>query len=91
MVNIDVSHRVLRRDTALDVIQEVRGNTRDFQRKIRAVLVDSVVLTEYNKSATYIIKDIKFDMTPNDTFPYYDREKKEKIDLSYYDYFKKQY
>jgi aubergine-like protein len=55
------------------------------------MLNQSVVLTQYNKCCTYTIKEVKFDMSPESTFEYFDREAKEKKQISYAEYYKKMY
>lgn len=90
LVNIDISHRVLRQDTAYDVISQARGG-RNAPSTIKKALEAAVVLTQYNKSCTYTIKDVKFDMSPKSTFPQFDRVTKERKEISYADYYEKQY
>jgi hypothetical protein len=46
MVNIDSSHRVLREETALDVIKSNRGD----MGRMKGCLIGEVVLTNYNKN-----------------------------------------
>ena len=91
MVNIDIAHRVLREDTAWEVIFKVNRDGRDTKRKVKGVMIGAVVMTRYNKNSTYTVKDVKFDMSPMSTFPYYDREKKVKTEISYADYYKEKY
>ena len=90
LINIDSSHRILRDETAYDLIMSLK-NERDSKFKIKSAIEQWVVLTQYNKNSTYSIRDIMFDMTPKSTFPFFDREKKEKYDISYSDYYSKMY
>ncbi|XP_022914528.2 piwi-like protein Ago3 [Onthophagus taurus] len=68
MVCVDSQHRVLRTDTALKLIYELRMTGREkYKDLIQSALLGAVVLTKYNNK-TYIIDDIIWDATPSSTF-----------------------
>lgn len=83
---VEVIHKVLRRDTALDVLGNVRNNSNDFQNAARAELEGKVVMTHYNNK-TYRIDDIDFSLTPKSTF----HLRKEDKEVSFIDYYKSRY
>ena len=88
LLNLDVSHRVLRDETALDII---RGfNDANKLEKIKNQLEQTVVLTTYNNS-TYTVTQVVFSMSPKSTFPFFDRKENVKKEISYLDYYKKMY
>ncbi|KAK6165172.1 hypothetical protein SNE40_023615 [Patella caerulea] len=69
MLLLDASHRVLRTETVLDVMQAiVRNNQRGFKDEITKLVLGNIVLTRYNNK-TYKIDDIMWDMSPQKTFP----------------------
>lgn len=76
MLNVDVSHRVLRVDTALETIESIRNNSRDFKTEVNEALINCTVMTHYNKN-TYQVHEIDFDKSPEDTFEWTDRSTKE--------------
>lgn len=68
LLNVDISHRVLRTITVYDQIVEVkRRNPQDFKATISKVLIGSTVLTLYNKKC-YRIDEIEWDMSPSSSF-----------------------
>ena len=81
IINVDVSHRVLRNETVLD---RIKANRSDISR-IKNELKGCVVMTSYN-SRTYRITDIDFDSSPDSEF---ERGVNEKI--SYFNYYKEKY
>ncbi|KAK9522353.1 hypothetical protein VZT92_018825 [Zoarces viviparus] len=86
MLCTDVSHKVLRSETVLDFMANMRqkvGNQR-FPELCAKELVGLIVLTKYNNK-TYRIDDIAWDHTPNNTFTRADK------DISFKDYYKTQY
>ncbi|XP_065820218.1 piwi-like protein 1 [Labrus bergylta] len=86
MLCTDVSHKVLRSETVLDFMYNLRqqcGNQR-FPEICAKELVGLIVLTKYNNK-TYRIDDIAWDHTPNNTF------KKGDTDISFKNYYKAQY
>ncbi|XP_038559676.1 piwi-like protein 1 [Micropterus salmoides] len=86
MLCTDVSHRVLRSETVLDFMINLRqqcGEQR-FPEICSKELVGLIVLTKYN-NRTYRIDDIAWDHTPNNTF------KRGDTDISFKNYYKTQY
>uniref|UniRef100_A0A8C9X020 Piwi-like RNA-mediated gene silencing 1 n=1 Tax=Sander lucioperca TaxID=283035 RepID=A0A8C9X020_SANLU len=86
MLCTDVSHKVLRSETVLDFMANLRqkcGNQR-FPEICTKELVGLIVLTKYNNK-TYRIDDIAWDHTPNNTFTRGDK------DISFKNYYKTQY
>uniref|UniRef100_A0A8C9WXA7 Piwi-like RNA-mediated gene silencing 1 n=1 Tax=Sander lucioperca TaxID=283035 RepID=A0A8C9WXA7_SANLU len=83
MLCTDVSHKVLRSETVLDFMANLRqkcGNQR-FPEICTKELVGLIVLTKYNNK-TYRIDDIAWDHTPNNTFTRGDK------DISFKNYYK---
>ncbi|XP_032373221.1 piwi-like protein 1 [Etheostoma spectabile] len=86
MLCTDVSHKVLRSETVLDFMSNLRqkcGNQR-FPEICAKELVGLIVLTKYNNK-TYRIDDIAWDHSPNNTFTRGDK------DISFKNYYKTQY
>uniref|UniRef100_UPI0037E74F43 piwi-like protein 1 isoform X2 n=1 Tax=Semicossyphus pulcher TaxID=241346 RepID=UPI0037E74F43 len=86
MLCTDVSHKVLRSETVLDFMVNLRqqcGNQR-FPDICAKELIGLIVLTKYNNK-TYRIDDIAWDHTPNNTF------KRGDSDISFKNYYKTQY
>ncbi|XP_061585884.1 piwi-like protein 1 isoform X1 [Cololabis saira] len=86
MMCTDVSHKVLRNETVLDYMYNLRerhGSQR-FPEYCTKDLVGLIVLTKYNNK-TYRIDDIQWDHTPSNTF------KKGDKDTTFRDYYKNQY
>jgi len=90
MVTIDISHRVLREETALQLMNSCAGGGNK-RTKIQQMLKSEVVLTQYNKNSTYTITDVMFDMSPKSTFSFFDKKESVKKEISYMDYYKKLY
>nr|XP_039251037.1 piwi-like protein 1 [Styela clava] len=86
LMNIDTSHKVLRNETVLTVMQDIYQNNRgDFHGQCIKELVGSTILTRYNNN-NYRVDDIDWSMNPMSTFT---TSKGETI--SFYDYYKAQY
>ncbi|KAF7669169.1 hypothetical protein LDENG_00236060 [Lucifuga dentata] len=86
MLCTDVSHRVLRDETVLDFMANLKqqcGSQR-FHVVCTKELVGLTVLTKYNNK-TYRIDDIAWDHTPNNTFTRGDKE------VTFKNYYKTQY
>ncbi|XP_037337718.1 piwi-like protein 1 [Pungitius pungitius] len=86
MLCTDVSHKVLRSETVLDFMANLRqkcGGER-FPEICAKELIGLIVLTKYNNK-TYKIDDIAWDHTPNNTFTRGDK------DISFKNYYKTQY
>ncbi|KAM3867888.1 piwi-like protein 1 [Diretmus argenteus] len=86
MLNTDVSHKVLRSETVLDLMLNLRHKCGDqrFAEACAKELIGVVVLTKYNNK-TYRIDDIAWDHTPTNTFKRGDAE------ISFKEYYKTQY
>jgi len=64
----ELNHKVLRKDTAYDVLRDCQRDGRDFQRNYLQKMIGAVVMTPYNNK-TYRVDDVRFDMSPNSKFP----------------------
>nr|XP_033813092.1 piwi-like protein 1 isoform X1 [Geotrypetes seraphini]XP_033813093.1 piwi-like protein 1 isoform X1 [Geotrypetes seraphini]XP_033813094.1 piwi-like protein 1 isoform X1 [Geotrypetes seraphini]XP_033813095.1 piwi-like protein 1 isoform X1 [Geotrypetes seraphini]XP_033813096.1 piwi-like protein 1 isoform X1 [Geotrypetes seraphini] len=87
MLCTDISHKVLRSETVLDfmyTMYELHGE-RAFQEICAKELIGLIVLTKYNNK-TYRVDDIDWDTNPKFTF-----KKSDGSEISYIDYYKKQY
>lgn len=86
MLCTDVSHKVLRSETVLDFMINLKQQcpAQRFTDICTKELVGLIVLTKYNNK-TYRIDGIAWDHTPNNTF------KKGGTDISFRNYFKSQY
>ncbi|XP_055511474.1 piwi-like protein 1 [Leucoraja erinacea] len=86
MLCADVSHKILRSDTVHDVMHELYAQFGEqrFQEACSKELVGVIVLTRYNNK-TYRIDDIDWFQNPQSTF------NKGGTQVSYIDYYKKQY
>jgi aubergine-like protein len=68
LLNVDICHKVIRTDTVLDLINEIKGKSRgDPREDIKKTLLNTTVMTIYNKR-TYKVNDIDFDVSLLDTF-----------------------
>ncbi|KAF6729960.1 Piwi-like protein 1 [Oryzias melastigma] len=86
MLCTDVSHKVLRSETVLDFMINLRqkcGNQR-FPDACAKELIGLIVLTKYNNK-TYRIDEIAWDHNPSNTF------KRGDTDISFINYYKTQY
>jgi len=92
LLNIGIIHKVLRPETALDILKKIRDNTRNnrtlLTEEVAKIFNGTVVLTRYNNDKTYIVDHVSFDKTPNDKFTS-DKDGKEMI--TYFDYYKEKY
>lgn len=82
MMCVEISHKVMRKETVLDIMDTIRREHRDHVDKIKEKVLGMTVLTEYNNK-TYRIDDIKFDKKPLDTFETKDGE------ITFIQYYKK--
>lgn len=65
---MDICHKVLRTDSVLDIINEIKQRSRNDPREdIKKALIGTTVLTIYNKR-TYKVDDVDFARSPKDTF-----------------------
>lgn len=86
MLTCDTSHKVLRQETAYSVMQDVRKKGGNFKDNCLKALVGQVVMTEYNRAATYTIDDMDFEGSPLSKFTNSNGE-----EISFKDYYKKVY
>ncbi|XP_077378669.1 piwi-like protein 1 [Festucalex cinctus] len=86
MLCTDVSHKVLRSETVLDFMENLRQRcgSHSFSDICAKELVGLIVLTKYNNK-TYRIDDIAWNQTPCNTF------KRGDTDISFKDYYRNQY
>lgn len=65
---VDVSHKVLRNDSVLDIMNVIYQESREsFQDQCTKEFVGAIVITRYN-NRTYRIDDIEWSKSPKDTF-----------------------
>ncbi|XP_076853988.1 piwi-like protein 2 isoform X2 [Brachyhypopomus gauderio] len=65
---VDVSHKVLRNDSVLDVMNVIYQQSREsFQDECTKGLIGGIVITRYN-NRTYRVDDIEWSKSPKDTF-----------------------
>lgn len=68
MLCCEVSHKVMRMETILDILRSIANeNPGDFKEQFARTVLNMVVLTEYNNK-TYRVDDIDWDSNPNSTF-----------------------
>ena len=87
MINMNVIHKVLRNETALDLIQKIRNKKdgNDLVDELSETFKNCVVLTKYNNDKTYIVDSVDFTKTPQDSFTTSNGE------TTYLEYYKKKY
>ena len=93
LLNVDIVHKVLRTDTVLDFIEDIKNRSRnDPQGEIRKALIGATILTSYNKK-TYKVDDVDFDHSPKDRFNQDIKEGAETsaAEVTYHDYYKTKY
>lgn len=82
----DASHRVLRTQTVLELMEEMaQRDSRNYRDVVQKAVIGVSVLTRYN-NRTYRVDDIDWDQSPKSTFSSH-REG----DVSFKDYYKKHY
>nr|XP_040052641.1 LOW QUALITY PROTEIN: piwi-like protein 2 [Gasterosteus aculeatus aculeatus] len=85
-LNVDVSHKVLRNDSVLNVMNALyRQSKENFQDECTKELVGSIVITRYN-NRTYRIDAIDWDNSPKDSFTLMDGTKS-----TFVEYYSKHY
>ncbi|KRT80752.1 hypothetical protein AMK59_5119 [Oryctes borbonicus] len=86
MLCMDAQHRVLRTDTALQMMNDLmrRGPER-FKTEVTKHLVGAIVLTKYNNK-TYVVDDILWDHNPGDKFKTHTGN-----EISFIEYYKNNY
>ncbi|CAK6950431.1 piwi-like protein 2 [Scomber scombrus] len=83
---VDVSHKVLRNDSVLDVMNTLYHQSKEnFQDECTKELIGSIVITRYN-NRTYRIDAIEWNKSPKDTFTLMDGTK-----TTFVDYYSKNY
>jgi len=85
LLGVEIIHKVLRRDTALDVLGSLRSRG-DIKNAAKAELEGKIVMTHYNNK-TYCVDDIDFTKNPRSAFPL----RKENREVSYIEYYKTRY
>ncbi|XP_068122739.1 UV radiation resistance-associated gene protein isoform X3 [Hyperolius riggenbachi] len=87
LLNVDISHKVMRNETVLDLMQNIYSSSdkRFFHDICYKELVGQIILTGYNKK-TYRIDEIAWDMNPQSTF-----KKADGSEITFVDYYKHQY
>lgn len=89
LLNIDIVHKVLRTQSVLSILNEVKDRARqDPIEAIKKALIGSTIMTTYNKR-TYKVDEVDFNISPRDTFTV--EEKEGPKEQSYVDYFKTKY
>ncbi|CAJ1068159.1 piwi-like protein 2 [Xyrichtys novacula] len=85
-LNVDVSHKVLRNDSVLDVMNTLyQQSKQNFQDECAKELLGSIIITRYN-NRTYRIDAIEWNKSPKDTFTLMDGTK-----TTFVDYYRKNY
>lgn len=85
MMSVDTVHKVVRKETALQIIVEkTRRQYDNYKDDVAKELVGCIVMTNYN-NRTYLIEDINWALNPTKTFD--SREGP----ITYVEYYKKQY
>lgn len=84
LLGVDVKHKILRTDSALNVMNVISSNGRGGQSAIKAEMIGAIVMTKYNNK-TYKIDDVNFDITPRNVVQLKNGP------ISYVDYYKKNY
>ncbi|XP_038059144.1 piwi-like protein 1 [Patiria miniata] len=86
MLMADVSHKILRTDTVLDILANLFAAKKNrFQDEATRMLVGEIVLTSYNNK-TYRVDDIEWEKNPMHTFAKYDGSQ-----ITYAQYYKEAY
>ncbi|XP_004707651.1 piwi-like protein 2 [Echinops telfairi] len=82
----DVSHKVIRNDSVLDVMHAIyQQNKENFQDECAKLLVGNIIITRYN-NRTYRIDDVDWNKTPRDSFTMSDGK-----DITFLEYYSKNY
>jgi aubergine-like protein len=82
----DVSHKILRINTVLDDLYDIRNQARgNFKEEAMKKLLGQIILTRYNNK-TYKVDDIDFESNVQSRF-----ERSDKSTVSYVEYYKEHY
>lgn len=87
MLCAEISHKLMRKETVLDIINQYYHecrNTREFQERVAKFLIGQIVLTKYNNN-TYRIDGIEWELNVSQTF------ERRKQPITYIAYYKEQY
>lgn len=84
MMCVDTIHKVVRKETALQIIRNLSNRGSNFKEDVSRELVGSIVMTRYNNK-TYRIEDIDWSLNPTKTFDM------KGVPTRYIDYYQKQY
>ncbi|XP_070495735.1 uncharacterized protein [Chironomus tepperi] len=76
----EISHKVLRQETAYDVFERCRQESNDVKTAFKREIIGSVVITRYNNK-TYRVDDVDFSKTASSTF---DMKGQQKTFVQYY-------
>ncbi|XP_078812582.1 piwi-like protein 2 isoform X1 [Oryzias latipes] len=83
---VDVSHKVLRNDSVLDLMNTLYQQTKEnFKDACTKELIGSIAITRYN-NRTYRIDDIEWDKSPKDSFTLMDG-----TETTFLEYYSKNY
>lgn len=63
----EISSKVMRRETVLNILQECVKNHRDYKENFARTVIGSTVLTDYNNK-TYRVDDVDWERSPSSTF-----------------------
>lgn len=88
LLSIDVAFKVVRTDTVLNYISQIRDQAeqkgKDYKEAINEAILNATVVTKYNQK-TYKVVRVEYDMSPETTF---DQNGKQ---VSYMEYYKTKY
>ncbi|KAL9704330.1 hypothetical protein quinque_007848 [Culex quinquefasciatus] len=65
---VELTHRVMRTETCLDLLLACVNFRGNFQDNFRRQVIGTIVMTTYGSNKTYTINDVDFSMTPESTF-----------------------
>jgi aubergine-like protein len=89
MLNVDMTMKVMRTDTVLQMMQEIRKyNQNNYQAECARTIVGAIVLTKYNRK-TYRVDDIDWNTKPTCKFEV--RRKGETKMVSFLEYYQSKY
>lgn len=81
----EVSHKVMRQQTIYEIMKEHQTKA-DWQDSFKREIIGSIVLTDYNNK-TYRIDDVDFTMTPQSTFPKWNKATQTEEEITILDYY----
>ncbi len=92
MLNMNITYKVFRQDTALSVINKIRQNQQnagEFMSEVQELFRNTVVLARYSNDKTYIIDSVDFNVSPTSFFT--SSKKGETKTISYVEYYQQKY